>query len=104
YQFFIIPAIVSVILIWGWPALTGNLNGHINSSILPYPDDMKRTIDYLHEHNVGNIGRIFWYPAQSGDLLYSTVPQLSTTTSPTLSMNHYEINYLEYLIGNKDNY
>lgn len=101
YQFLAVPVIVTIILLWGWPALTGNLNGHITSSILPYPDDLMQAINYLHEHHDNDTGRIFWYP-DSSDLLYQSLPELSTSTLSNLVLSNYELSYLKNLIADKD--
>src|SRR5215212_3881109 len=103
----IILLIVSLILSWGWVGLTGDLNGHLTQSLLPYPHDLADVSEYLHkEYGIINDAnsKIFWYPAITGrtHLQYSTVPELSTESLPHLRLPPFQLNYIDYLTRNND--
>jgi hypothetical protein len=99
---------VGLILSWGWVGLTGDLNGHLTESLVPYPTDLADVSKYLHiKYGLNSsdaTGKIFWYPAGSEreDLKYSGVPELSTGSLPLLEMPPYMLNYINDLIEKKD--
>ncbi|MDQ3839878.1 MAG: hypothetical protein M3297_11485 [Thermoproteota archaeon] len=97
---------IALIFSWGWVGLTGNLNGHLTESILPYPNDLSDVSEYLHDQyaiNSNANGKIFWYPSESGNLLqYSSVPELSTGSLPDLELPRFQLNYINYLLDKND--
>src|SRR5215217_2258839 len=99
---------VGLILSWGWVGLTGDLNGHLTESLLPYPHDLADVSEYLHtEYGVNSSdakGKIFWYPTgiEQTKLKYSDVPELSTGSLPLLDVPPYMLNYINDLIKKKD--
>ena len=99
---------VGLIFSCGWVGLTGDLNGHLTESLLPYPHDLADVSEYLHtEYGVNSSdakGKIFWYPAGIEDrhLKYSDVPELSTGSLPLLEMPPYMLNYINDLIKKND--
>jgi hypothetical protein len=103
----IILLMIGLILSWGWVGLTGNLNGHLTQSILPYPQDLSAVSEYLHsEYGIsgGANGKIIWYPtgADRAQFQYSTVPELSIESLPPLRIPPFQLNYIDYLINKND--
>jgi hypothetical protein len=104
----IILLMVGLILSWGWVGLTGNLNGHLTESEVPYPHDLSDVSEYLHrEYGINSNeakGKIFWYPAggERTQLQYSSVPELSTGSVPQLRLPPYQLNYVDNLITKND--
>jgi hypothetical protein len=104
----IILSMVGLIFSWGWVGLTGNLNGHLTESLLPYPHDLSDVSEYLHsEYGISSgdaNGKIFWYPARGEltQLHYLTVPELSTESLPHLKLPPYQLNYVNHLITKND--
>jgi hypothetical protein len=102
----IILSMLGLIFSWGWIGLTGNLNGHLTGSLLPYPHDLSDVSEYLHgEYAIGSSanGKIFWYPSEAGSLVqYSSVPELSTGSLPDLKLPRFQLNYVNYLINKSD--
>jgi hypothetical protein len=99
---------VGLIFSWGWVGLTGDLNGHLTESLLPYPRDLADVSEYLHsEYGLSSSdakGKIFWYPAENEhrNLKYSGVPELSTGLLPLLEMPPYMLNYINDAIRKND--
>jgi len=91
---FILFMIVSA-LVWGWPALTGDLNGHLKP--IAYPNDLEKTINYLRA-NFDYRYNILWYPLEVDRvyLAYEDVPQLSTTGLNVFTITSYQLaKYIE---------
>jgi hypothetical protein len=98
---------VGLILSWGWVGLTGNLNGHLTQSLLPYPNDLSDVTEFLHrQYQISSSanGSIFWYPTGTGraELQYSSVPELSTESLPQLRLPPFQLNYIDSLITKND--
>jgi hypothetical protein len=105
----VILLMLGLILSWGWVGLTGNLNGHMTRALPPYPHDLSDVSEYLHrEYGINSSdakGKIFWYPAEAADstqLQYSSVPELSTESLPNLKLPLYQLNYINDLIKKND--
>ena len=103
----VILLFVGLILSWGWIGLTGNLNGHLTQSLLPYPRDLFDVSEFLHrqyEISSGANGSIFWYPTgtERTQLQYSSVPELSTESLPHLRLPPFQLNYIDDLINKND--
>ena len=87
--------IIALSLIWGWPALTGDLNGHLKP--LAYPEDLEKTINYLRT-NFDYRSNILWYPLEvdKAYLAYEDVPQLSTSNLNVFTVSNYQLaRYIE---------
>ena len=96
--------IISSIVIWGWPALTGDLNGHLKPYLVEYPKDLEKTIDYLEEHSDYR-HNVLWYPPKTESVYftYHDVPQISTSSLNTITMENEElVKYLENNLKKND--
>ena len=97
---------IGLIFSWGWVGLTGNVNGHLSRSIMPYPHDLSDASEYLHSQyaiSSSANGKIFWYPSEGANLLkYSSVPQLSTESLSNLELPTFQLDYIDYLINKND--
>jgi hypothetical protein len=102
----IFSLMIGLIFSWGWVGLTGNVNGHLSKSIMPYPHDLSDVSEYLHSQyaiSSSANGKIFWYPSEGANLLqYSSVPQLSTESLSNLELPTFQLNYIDYLINKND--
>ncbi|MGH9877336.1 MAG: hypothetical protein ACRD5H_06840, partial [Nitrososphaerales archaeon] len=99
----LLSSIFAITLLWGWVGLTGNLNSHLGESLLPYPADLERTINYLYSQD-NDRGSILWYPAGAdvSRLQYSSIPELSTSSFQSLELSEYERNYIDHLTNYRD--
>jgi len=79
FKYLLLALIVVPTLIWGWPALTGDLNEHLKPYLVKYPKDLEQTIEYLDAH-LGSNYNALWYPPQIDKVyfVYEDVPQIST--------------------------
>ena len=98
--------VVLSIVIWGWPALTGDLNGHLKHCLFKYPKDLEKTIDYLKTH-MSYRYNVLWYPVKidSVYLAYEDVPQISSIGSGlnTIVFQNEELSkYVENILRNED--
>ena len=99
-----IALIVLPILIWGWPALTGDLNGHLKPYLVKYPKDLEETISYLKTH-LDYKYNILWYPPKIESIYfaYHDVPQISTSGLNVFTIENEElVKYIENLLEKKD--
>jgi len=90
--------------IWGWPALTGDLNGHLNFGLSKYPEDLMETINFLYAQTGINNYNVLWYPDESDYMIYSDVPRISSNALNSLTLgDHPMLNSLmEHALQNKD--
>ena len=93
--------IAIVILSWGWPALTGDLNGYLSPSLIEYPEDLTRTIDYLK--NQPDIDRydIFWYTPEPMEFYLQSVPELSSSSLNTIQLQGRYLTFIGELAERK---
>lgn len=69
----VVVALLIVSAGFGYPALTGDVNGHLTASHHDPPDDLATVVDQLPDDGQGNV---LWYPPDHPQ--YRDVPQLST--------------------------
>lgn len=73
----IIVIVILATLLWGWPALTGNLNNHLK--VLPYPKSLYSIITNLSKFRCKTL--IMWFPesslSQRNCLKYEDIPEIS---------------------------
>lgn len=96
-KFIVAVFIVFSILIWGWPALTGDLNGHLNPYLVKYPKDLEKTIDYI-ETNLDYGHNIWWYPPVIERIYfaYNDVPHISSSSLNLITLENEEVvKYIE---------
>ncbi|MCK5123111.1 MAG: hypothetical protein KAQ87_03110 [Candidatus Pacebacteria bacterium] len=91
---FIIPPII-----WGWPILTGNLNG--NLTLVEYPIDLITTINNLHKQENINEHNILWYSKGTSELSYGSIPQLSSNSFNLLELQPSLKNHIDTVISNE---
>jgi len=91
-------------LIWGWPALTGDLNGHLDFGLSEHPADLETVIGFLNSAPDIKSYNILWYPAENTQLSYSDVPKLSSATLNVIDLGSHPslITYMEWALNNND--
>ncbi|MEM3504109.1 MAG: hypothetical protein QW134_07800, partial [Nitrososphaeria archaeon] len=91
-------------LIWGWPALTGDLNGHLNFGLSEYPKDLETVINFLNSLSDIKSCNILWYPDEPAYFIYSDVPKLSSKTLNLIDLASRPslITYMEWALKNND--
>ncbi|MGI0015131.1 MAG: hypothetical protein ACREBU_17085, partial [Nitrososphaera sp.] len=92
----------TLILSWGWVALTPNLNGHLSNSLYPFPSDLEDVIAYLSKTDPR--GSVLWYPTglDISQLTYASIPELSSSSIKQTDLPRYTAEYVDYLLESRD--
>ncbi|HEC91900.1 MAG TPA: hypothetical protein ENI51_02740 [Candidatus Atribacteria bacterium] len=99
FKILLITCLLFLPFIWGWPILTGDLNGHLK--FLTYPKDLDKCLNYLQKNNKSNYS-ILWYPKGKPIFFYHDIPELSSSSLNTLSLTPEIDFYIETLIKKGD--
>jgi len=102
----VVLIIITSILIWGWPALTGgDLNGHLE--LFDRPKDLEKVVHKLESEmrQYDFKENILWYPQSSlyrNMLTYEDIPELSTLDMGAFVTGNEQFNkYIEKLVMRK---
>ena len=99
FKILLITCLLFLPFLWGWPILTGDLNGHLK--FLTYPKDLDKCLNYLQKNNKSNYS-ILWYPKGKPIFFYHDIPELSSSSLNTLSLTPEIDFYIETLIKKGD--
>ncbi|MDK2373316.1 MAG: hypothetical protein QI197_08075 [Candidatus Korarchaeota archaeon] len=71
---------IASIVFLGWPAMTGNLNGHFERYLHPFPSDLNDTLNLVKAMPEAKDYEIFFLPMTGYHLTYSDIPQMSISS------------------------
>ncbi|MBT8764477.1 hypothetical protein KFV02_11080 [Desulfohalobiaceae bacterium Ax17] len=81
---------------WGWPILTGDLNGHLK--FIKYPNDLSNIISYLHRSLDNNGEKILWLTKEKSKYYYHNLPELSSASLNVVHLSNDVRKYISFLI------
>ncbi len=68
---------VSIAFSWGWPIITGDLNGYLDMGTVRYPNDLKEAIKLLESQKDINEYNTLWFPKGNVYYYYKDAPEIS---------------------------
>ncbi|RLI29146.1 hypothetical protein DRO58_00500 [Candidatus Bathyarchaeota archaeon] len=102
FKIALVLSIIWIVVTWGWPALTGDLNGHLRQSLVKYPEDLEKTIEYLKDDS-NCVNNILWYPPKIDSVyfVYHDVPEISSSNLNLIDLENEGLTkYMENILKN----